>query len=256
MKSRQRASVSVSVAVRASAGANSRRSRLEQATLRWCISSPMVSPRAMMRLQRYAADLPQRPPQGRPQHVAQPGEPRQHLGIVAAEAHHLAEALVDGAVGAVAERAVLDHQQRLADRGHARSSARRRRSDGWAGSGTHRPQPSPRPPRGPSPSPRTRQCPSRRRASGRTCAPRRSAARHAGCARAPRPAIASPAGTTSTSTGSPASIRLSASALARSIVCTRIAASPRCLPPGRWPAGPGPRAKAATSPRRPLPDSA
>ena len=114
------ASVAVSLDVRASAGATSRSSRLEQATLRWCISSPMVSPRAMIGFKRYAAELAQRRAQGRPEHVAQPGQARQHLGVVAAEAHHLAEALVDGAVGAVAERAVLHHQQRLADRGHAR----------------------------------------------------------------------------------------------------------------------------------------
>src|SRR6185295_16362762 len=42
--------------------------------------------------------------------VAQPADAPQHLVVVGAEAHHLAEALVDHAVAAIAERAVLaDH---------------------------------------------------------------------------------------------------------------------------------------------------
>ena len=119
MKSRQRASVSLSSAVRASAGASRRSSRLEQATFRWCISSPMVSPRAMIGFERDAAGLADGAAERRPQRVAQPGQARQHLGVVAAEAHDLAQALVDGAVGAIAEGAVLDHQDGLAARGHA-----------------------------------------------------------------------------------------------------------------------------------------
>ncbi len=47
MKSRHAASSSALFAVRASAGASWRAKRLEQATFRWCISSPMVSPRAI-----------------------------------------------------------------------------------------------------------------------------------------------------------------------------------------------------------------
>src|ERR1043166_9882041 len=50
----------------------------------------------------------------------QPRKARQHLGVIAAEAHHLAEALVERADGAVAERAVLDHEERHAPRGDAR----------------------------------------------------------------------------------------------------------------------------------------
>jgi hypothetical protein len=51
--------------------------------------------------------------------VPQPRKARQHLGVVAAEAHHLAEALVERADRAVAERAVLDHEERHAPRGDA-----------------------------------------------------------------------------------------------------------------------------------------
>ena len=98
--------------VRASQGAISRRNRPVQATLRWCISSPMPRPAGDQRLQGHAAARAQRLAERRAQHVAQPGQALQHLGVVAAEAHDLAEALVDGAVGAVAECAVLHHHHR------------------------------------------------------------------------------------------------------------------------------------------------
>jgi hypothetical protein len=49
--------------------------------------------------------------------VAQPGKARQHLGVVTAKAHHLAEAFVDGAERAIAVGAVLDHEERHAARG-------------------------------------------------------------------------------------------------------------------------------------------
>ena len=48
-------------------------------------------------------------------------KPRPHLGVVAAEAHHLAEPLVEGAVRPIPERPVLDHHHRHAagdDAGH------------------------------------------------------------------------------------------------------------------------------------------
>ena len=70
-------------------------------------------------LERDAARFPDRATQRRAQHLAQPREAGQHLGVVAAEAHDLAEALVDRAVGAVAECAVLHDQHGLAQRGHA-----------------------------------------------------------------------------------------------------------------------------------------
>ena len=60
------------------------------------------------RIERHAAGGAQRVAEQRAELVAQPGEARQHLGVVAAEAHHFAEALVEGAHRAVAERAVLD----------------------------------------------------------------------------------------------------------------------------------------------------
>ncbi len=59
-----------------------------------------------------AARGAQRGAQQRPEVVAQPGEAREHLGVVGAEAHHLAQALVDHAVGPVAESAVLADQHR------------------------------------------------------------------------------------------------------------------------------------------------
>ena len=70
-------------------------------------------------LERDAAGLADGAAERRPQRVAQPGEAGQHLGVVAAEAHDLAQTLVDGAVGAIVEGAVLDHQDGLAQRGHA-----------------------------------------------------------------------------------------------------------------------------------------
>src|SRR5687768_8511489 len=57
--------------------------------------------------------------QDRSKFVSKPSKAAKHLGVVAAEAHHLAEAFVDGAEGAVAEFAVLDHEQRHAARGDA-----------------------------------------------------------------------------------------------------------------------------------------
>ena len=71
------------------------------------------------RLERYAAYFAQRAAERGPEHVADPAQAVEHLGVIAAEAHHLAEALVDRAIGAVPERLVLDHQQRLAFGGHA-----------------------------------------------------------------------------------------------------------------------------------------
>ena len=73
----------------------------------------------MIGFERDAAGLADGAAERRPERVAQPGQPRQHLGIVAAEAHDLAQALVDGAIGAIAEGAVLDHQHGLTARGHA-----------------------------------------------------------------------------------------------------------------------------------------
>ena len=69
------------------------------------------------RLQGHAVARAQRLAEHGTQHIAQPGQALQHFGIVAAEAHHLAQALVDGAVGAVAEFAVLHHHHRHRPRG-------------------------------------------------------------------------------------------------------------------------------------------
>src|SRR5438874_5903057 len=69
------------------------------------------------RIEGDAAAGAQRSVQERRKLVAQPREPREHLGVVAAEAHHLAQAFVNGAERAVPLAAVLDDQQRLAARG-------------------------------------------------------------------------------------------------------------------------------------------
>src|SRR5262245_23491283 len=71
------------------------------------------------RLKWDAAGLADGAAERRSQRVAQPGEAGKHLGVVAAETHDLPEPFVDGAIGAIAERAVLDHQHRLTLRGHA-----------------------------------------------------------------------------------------------------------------------------------------
>ena len=47
-----------------------------------------------------------------PESIGHPAQACQHLAVVAAEAHHLAEALVEGRVGAVAEGSILDHHHR------------------------------------------------------------------------------------------------------------------------------------------------
>ena len=60
------------------------------------------------------------PVQQRTKIVAQPGEPREDLSVVAAEAHHFSEPLVDGAGGPIAERPVLHHLHRHAARGDPR----------------------------------------------------------------------------------------------------------------------------------------
>jgi hypothetical protein len=67
--------------------------------------------------------VPDRAAQGGTEAVAQPFQTRQHLGIVAAKAHDFAKAFVDGAIGAVAEGFVFDHQQGLRHGGHARHRA-------------------------------------------------------------------------------------------------------------------------------------
>ncbi len=209
---------SLSVAVRASAGASRRSSRREQATLRWCISSPMVRPRAISGFSGMPPMSRSARPSAGPSAVAQPGEAGEHLGVVAAEPHHLAEAFVDGAVGAIAEGAVLDHHQRLAHAWSCRSSGRRRRSDGWGGT-------------------RRRRAAALRSASARSLrpalehgdahdAPRigphmrpsRSAARRAGSSgRSSAPGSPRRPARTSTRTGSPDRMRRTASALAVSI---------------------------------------
>ena len=66
------------------------------------------------RLERHAAGFTDRASERGPQDLADPAQAVEHLGIVAAEPHHLAEALVDRAIGAVTERLVLDHHERLA----------------------------------------------------------------------------------------------------------------------------------------------
>ncbi len=65
------------------------------------------------RLQGDAARFAQRPSERRPQDLADPTQPVEHLGIVAAEPHDLAEPLIDRAIGSISESLVLDHQERL-----------------------------------------------------------------------------------------------------------------------------------------------
>ena len=111
------------------------------------------------RLERDAAGFAQRASERGPEHVADPAQAVEHLGVVAAEPHHLAEALVDRAIGAIAERLVLDHHQRLALRGQAGHRADRAKMvvgverEGAGGGVLARPR------RGRRPSPRTPQCP-------------------------------------------------------------------------------------------------
>ena len=155
-------------------------SREVQATLRWCISSPIVRPRAISGLSGMPCTAAQRATQERSEFVPQPGEAREHLGVVAAEAHHLAEPFVDRAGGPVAEFAVLHHEQRHAARGDA--GHRPDRAEMMVGRELDRAarRRASRPPRGRRPNPRTRSPRTPRRASGRTCAAIRSAARRAG----------------------------------------------------------------------------
>ena len=63
-------------------------------------------------LQGNAAAAPKGCAESRPEDLRDPAKPPPHLGVVAAEAHHLAEPLVDGAVRPVPERPVLDHHHR------------------------------------------------------------------------------------------------------------------------------------------------
>src|SRR5690606_22900101 len=68
-----------------------------------------------------AATLTQGSTECRPHLGGDPAQALDHFGIVAAEAHDVAHALVDRAVGAIAGGAVLDHEQRHAaggDPGH------------------------------------------------------------------------------------------------------------------------------------------
>ena len=132
------------------------------------------------RLQRDAAHFPQGAPNRRPEAVAQPGEAGQHLGVVAAEPHHLAEAFVDGAVARDCRRRGSRPPSAAGSPWSCRSSGRRRRSDGWDGTRRRRSPPCARHRRGRPPTPRTRRCPLPRRASARTCGSSRSAARRAG----------------------------------------------------------------------------
>ncbi len=64
-------------------------------TLRWCISSPMVRPRAISGFSGDAARFAQRARHGRAEYGLDPAQPAQHFGIVAAEPHYLAEAFVE-----------------------------------------------------------------------------------------------------------------------------------------------------------------
>jgi hypothetical protein len=70
-------------------------------------------------LERDAARVAQRAPERRAERLADPAQAVEHLGIIAAEPHDLAEAFVDRTIGAVPERPVLDHHERLALRGES-----------------------------------------------------------------------------------------------------------------------------------------
>ena len=63
-------------------------------------------------LEGEAAALPERRRQRGPEDLRHPAQAGQHLAVVTAEAHHLAEALVEGRVGAVTEGSILDHHHR------------------------------------------------------------------------------------------------------------------------------------------------
>ena len=113
---------------------------------------------------------------------AHPAQAVEHVGAVGAEAQHLAEALVEVAVGAVAGRRVLDDEQR-----HRRADDPGHRADravvvaglerDLAAGGEHGALA-----RAWRPSPRRRSRPRSRPAPARTCPPTRSAGRRAGCA--------------------------------------------------------------------------
>ena len=76
-------------------------------------------PARNQRLQRDAAAFAQRASERGPQHVADPAQASEYLGIIAAEPHDLAEALVERAVRSISEAPILHHEQRLALGRHA-----------------------------------------------------------------------------------------------------------------------------------------
>ena len=168
------------------------------ARLRLCPSSPICSIWAMIALMSIGAvgDAPAyRGLQQRPEHVAHPVQPLDHLGPVGAVAQHLAEALVQRAARRAAVHRVAQHEDphRRADHaGHRADGAvvvARLERDAVAGGerrlgglGVS------------APGPRRASRRSARRAAARTRGPSRSAARRAGTGRARRPS-ASDAGT-------------------------------------------------------------
>ena len=192
---------------------------LEQATLRWCISSPIVSPRAIRGLSgdRRPSSRSARPERG-PELVAQPAQARQHLGIVAAEAHDLAEALVDARNRRGCRTRGSRPRGAAGSSWSCRSSARPRRNGGWARTRTRRPRrllrrvveirrPSPRTRRRRMTAPRIGPHIRSHSIGGPACSSRR---------RASSSGTSSPARRTSASTGSAARILWSAARLASS----------------------------------------
>ena len=112
MKARMLASLSRPSTARARAGAISRRKRPVQPTLRWCISSPIERPRATIPLRARPPLCLSAAASAGPRISAIQRRRASTSVVVAAEAHHFAEALVEGRVGAVAEGSILDHHHR------------------------------------------------------------------------------------------------------------------------------------------------
>ena len=118
-------------------GASSRSSSEVAARLRLCSSSPICSACAISDAQ-VDRPAPARPPPTAPgpSTLAHPAQPVEHLGAVRAVAQHLAQALVERAVGGAAVLGVAyhEHPHRRAD--HARHRADRRGGGGRAPAAT------------------------------------------------------------------------------------------------------------------------
>ena len=106
---------------RAAASVSRLNSRPEAAALRLCSSSPMCSACAISGLRSGVRQTAHRDLHRGEEFGAEPAQPFEDVGRIGAEAQHLAEALVEIAVGAVAAVGVLHHpdrHRRADDAGH------------------------------------------------------------------------------------------------------------------------------------------